>query len=690
MDTVFHTATLTDPLASWEAMWAVIVGGTSRVIDASLACGVRNLVHTSTTAVIFNGRDIRGLSEEQCPYPRRHLDAYSRCKAEAERLVVAASGRVSPLSGEALCALALRPHAIFGPRDTHFISSLISRARSGDITHTIGSGRNLVDFTYVGNVIHAMILAMTRMSRPVSPLAPAAAQKLDAEQLAARAQLGGQCFFITNGEPRSFWEFISLILNETGCVGPTKSISFCIAYVIAWAMEWVRWVWSATAWLHGRPPMAAGLTRRTVCVMGCTQYFSIEKARRLLGYEPVCSIDQGLETTINYFFRRRNISLWAPAAANLAVTAAAGGSGTNAAAASSAAAAAAGSHGHVTAHASSSHDHQQHHAAAPQHHHPHHMAHHPHVAHHAHGHHQQPHPHHHNSGGSNGHSSHNQHARLIPRTNSLPTDADMTAAAAAAAAQGGGTAARQRAGQVLLAPPSQGFYAQPHGPELGSGGSGGSGSGSGRGGGLGASGSAPQLLAPLSSGQRSGGASPALLSQWPHRHYSTSPPLEDHTPMGMAPYTHSHAQAHAQAQLAHQYAQMALQQQFANMAAAAAAQQQHQQQQHPQQHSSPPFANLIPSYSFGSLPPAQAAQGFAPPQSHPQEQEPQADSPQADQNQLLAPQPQRMQQLPSSCFLNAYSKPPPLAEGVPPITALQSIVLSPPLAAQSSEQQLQQ
>jgi hypothetical protein len=305
-----------------------------------------------------------------------------------------------------------------------------------------------------------------------------------------------------------------------------------------------------------------------------------------------------------------------------------------------------------------------------------------------HGHHQQLHPHHHNSGGSNGHSSHNQHARHIPRMHSLPTDADMAAAAAAATAQGGGMAARQRAGQVLLAPPSQGFYAQPHGPELGSGGSGGSGSGSGSGGGLGGSGSAPQLLAPISSGQRSGGGSPALLSQWPHRHYSTSPPLEDHTPLGMAPYTHSHAQAHAQAQLVHQYAQMALQQQFANMAAAAA-QQQHQQQ-HPQQQSSPPFANLIPSYSFGAAPPAQA-QGFAPQSQQEQGQGQSPDSPQADPtHQLLAPQPQRMQQLPSSCFLNAYSKPPPLAEGVPPITALQSIVLSPPLAAQSNEQQLQQ
>ena len=70
VDTVFHTASLTDPLATFDAIWRVNVLGTKNVLRAAKATGVRNLIYTSTTAVIFNGRSIEGACEADCPYPR--------------------------------------------------------------------------------------------------------------------------------------------------------------------------------------------------------------------------------------------------------------------------------------------------------------------------------------------------------------------------------------------------------------------------------------------------------------------------------------------------------------------------------------------------------------------------------------------------------------------------------------------
>jgi nucleoside-diphosphate-sugar epimerase len=335
VDTVFHTASLTDPLATYDAIWNVNVIGTRNVLEACSAAGVRNLIYISTTAVIFNGRDINNLSEEQCPYPTRYLDAYSATKSEAEQLIIAANGRISPLTDEPLCTVSLRPHAIFGPRDVHFMAKLVARARSGDLTHRIGSGENMVDFTYIGNVIHACRLAMDAMSPPpllvqeiVSPVDKSSgegdssnalavaderaegeegaivqvgeeeaaeqnedgdaieggttveedeaadvspqvqfhmqSQPLDETYLSARARIGGQAMFITNGEPHAFWPFLSLVLNETGCVGPSETISFPVAYCIAWCMEWVRYIWDKTRWIHGRPPMEATITRHMV------------------------------------------------------------------------------------------------------------------------------------------------------------------------------------------------------------------------------------------------------------------------------------------------------------------------------------------------------------------------------------------------------------------------------------------
>jgi sterol-4alpha-carboxylate 3-dehydrogenase (decarboxylating) len=303
VDTVFHTASLTDPLASFDAIWRVNVLGTENVLRAAMAAGVRNLIYTSTTAVIFNGRSIEGACEADCPYPRAYLDPYSQCKAEAEQIVMKANGAENSM-GQTLCTVSLRPHAIFGPRDTHFISKLISRARNGDITHMIGSGDNKVDFTYIGNVVHALIITMHQLSDPDVPLE----DDLPSPFLAARSRIGGQAYFITNGEPRPFWSFVNTILSETGCVGPTKKISFSIAYFIATVMEWVQWLLSRLpSFMRFR--IERTITRHMVCIMGRSQWYSCEKAQRDLGYTPIVTLDQGLEITIQYFFRRKNVKL---------------------------------------------------------------------------------------------------------------------------------------------------------------------------------------------------------------------------------------------------------------------------------------------------------------------------------------------------------------------------------------------
>eukprot|EP00494_Astrolonche_serrata_P032187 UN32456 len=69
------------------------------------------------------------------------LDYYSTSKQQAELLVLQAN-KTKTDNGSMLYTCALRPHNVFGPRDTHFISQLIHRAKKGDITHMIGEGHN--------------------------------------------------------------------------------------------------------------------------------------------------------------------------------------------------------------------------------------------------------------------------------------------------------------------------------------------------------------------------------------------------------------------------------------------------------------------------------------------------------------------------------------------------------------------
>ena len=129
---------------------AINVGGTEHVIAGCVRHSVRRLIVVSSPSVLFNGRD-QHLLTDAAPYPARFISTYSATKKLAE-------DRVHAAISQGLPALILRPKAIFGPGDTTLLPHLISAARQGRLPQ-IGAGRNLVDLTYVGNVVQALLLA---------------------------------------------------------------------------------------------------------------------------------------------------------------------------------------------------------------------------------------------------------------------------------------------------------------------------------------------------------------------------------------------------------------------------------------------------------------------------------------------------------------------------------------------------
>ena len=78
---------------------------------------------------------------------------------QAEKLVLQANGAQGTL---ATCAL--RPSGIFGEGDVTFWPTVIAKANQGKMRFIIGNGKNLVDFTYVGNVAQAHLQVMFPLS----------------------------------------------------------------------------------------------------------------------------------------------------------------------------------------------------------------------------------------------------------------------------------------------------------------------------------------------------------------------------------------------------------------------------------------------------------------------------------------------------------------------------------------------
>jgi nucleoside-diphosphate-sugar epimerase len=245
-----------------EAYRRVNVSGTEALLAEAADSGVRALVFTSSPSVVYHGGPLAG-ADESLPLTHSGLcpAAYPVSKAEAEKRVLAADGRKD------LRTLALRPHLVWGPGDRHLIPRLLQRARSGRL-RIVGDGRNRVDFVHIANCVDAHLLAAAHLESSRSP------------------EGAGRAFFVTNGEPVLLWEFVKDVLARHGLPPVRRRIPLAVAHAVGLGCE--------MAWrLLGRteePPM----TRFVASELAKDHWFSIDAARRILGYRPRVTMAEGL------------------------------------------------------------------------------------------------------------------------------------------------------------------------------------------------------------------------------------------------------------------------------------------------------------------------------------------------------------------------------------------------------------
>ncbi|GAA5827517.1 hypothetical protein JCM11251_003845 [Rhodosporidiobolus azoricus] len=343
--TVFHTA------SPWTGSGAdvcekVNVQGTQTVVDACVQEGVKKLVFTSSAGTVYNGNDLINV-DERLPFPEEVLDPYNVTKAKAEEIVLKANGK------NGLLTVALRPAGIFGPGDRQALPGVMEVLKSGKTAFQVGSNENLFDWTYVDNVVHAHLLAaerlhlsipLTKLDERISPIDLTVPRRQlptstfrpesllerekeldpsfendphgDAPLLAARhrfdqyfpatvkSQLGlsdeddsvpvaGQAYFITNGEPVPFWDFPRAVWAEYNGHVPKWTIALpaFVGLAIAGLAETVMG-------FLGKTP---NMTRGKIVYSTVNRYYNIEKARRILGYEPIVGVEEGIKRAVAWY-----------------------------------------------------------------------------------------------------------------------------------------------------------------------------------------------------------------------------------------------------------------------------------------------------------------------------------------------------------------------------------------------------
>src|SRR5262249_29229126 len=150
-----------------------------------------------------------------------------------------------------------RPHLIWGPRDRHLIPRLLQRARSGQLRR-VGDGTNQVDMIYVENAAEAHLRA--------------------GDALTLNSPVGGQAYFISQGEPVNCWGWIDDLLALAGLPKLQRQISARAAWAIGSAMEAAY----GALRLRGEPRM----TRFLAAQLSKSHYFDISRARRDFGFAP--------------------------------------------------------------------------------------------------------------------------------------------------------------------------------------------------------------------------------------------------------------------------------------------------------------------------------------------------------------------------------------------------------------------
>lgn len=272
-DAIIHCAAIAGVWGKKESFYQTNYTGAIHLFDLAKKSGVKYFVYTSTPSVVFGSDDII-LGDESLAYPEKFYTYYAHSKSMAEAYIL-------ENSDDQMQSVALRPHLIWGEGDPHLVPRILAKARAGALKR-VGNGDNLVDIIHVKNAALAHTLALNALS--------------------SGKDIGGNAYFIGQERPVNLWEFINQILHYNDIEPVEDSVSFSTAYFFGMIFEII---FKFLGINKPEPPM----TRFVAMQLAKSHYFSHEKAKRDFDYEPIISIEEGLEKTFrgeSYQFKMQN------------------------------------------------------------------------------------------------------------------------------------------------------------------------------------------------------------------------------------------------------------------------------------------------------------------------------------------------------------------------------------------------
>ncbi len=257
---IFHCAALSSPWGSYKDFYQANVIGTQHVIAATPHHA--RLIHVSSPSIYFDFSEKHHIKEETV-LPPKPVNHYIKTKRIAESLIDKAHRE------QHLQVITLRPRALFGPYDRAIFPRLLKAERNG-ILPLIGTGKNIIDITYVDNVVESLILAAQ-----------------------ATNQCLGKKYNITNDEPQKLITIITELYDALQKPLKVKYIPYPLAKTVAHCLE----VLYRLPCISQEPR----LTAYSAGVLALGQTLNIDAAKKDLGYKPIVSIGEGLQRFAHWY-----------------------------------------------------------------------------------------------------------------------------------------------------------------------------------------------------------------------------------------------------------------------------------------------------------------------------------------------------------------------------------------------------
>lgn len=261
IDAVIHLAAYYTFTGTKKSYMLVNVDGTRALAQAALKSGVKRFIYCSSTEAIGPVKNPPG-NEDTPPNPQFE---YGRSKLLAEQVV-------KELGNLGLEYTIVRPSGMYGPRNVDDVAYwfIITVAKGGILSKfMIGNGEYLVQFAHVRDVVQGFTLVLEKPDVSI-----------------------GQTYIISDERAYTYREVYKIISQILGKKPPKIKLSPKIAKFLLTFTE-----------AYDKIRKGENLILRKSIVDAVTTHraYSINKAKKELGYKPQYDLKRGLEETIKWY-----------------------------------------------------------------------------------------------------------------------------------------------------------------------------------------------------------------------------------------------------------------------------------------------------------------------------------------------------------------------------------------------------